>query len=184
MLLSRPVRAPVKAHFRPLSRGFTKLTGLGYRGGSPRPKEIIYGSATETDQPFHIKIGWAAHNEVQIGVEANGGASLASILLGVAKESFPEPRSSNEEAEMRDTIFRRLAELGALVNELHQPIDPNLHDPGRLHEHAALGQAIIAALEPDRLGCSGIWATLDRGGCNRMIRNIRKARDSAYGRDE
>jgi hypothetical protein len=31
---------------------------------------------------------------------------------------------------------------------------------------------------------SGWWVGLDRDGCNRLIRALRKARDGAYGRDE
>lgn len=30
----------------------------------------------------------------------------------------------------------------------------------------------------------GVWGTLDREGCNRMIRALRRARDQAFGRDE
>jgi hypothetical protein len=30
---------------------------------------------------------------------------------------------------------------------------------------------------------TGLWGTFDRDGCNRLIRAIRKARDSAYGAD-
>ncbi len=29
----------------------------------------------------------------------------------------------------------------------------------------------------------GLWMDLDRDGCNRLIRSLRKARDSAYGAD-
>jgi len=31
---------------------------------------------------------------------------------------------------------------------------------------------------------SGLWADLDRQGCNDLIRILRRARDSAFGRDE
>lgn len=31
---------------------------------------------------------------------------------------------------------------------------------------------------------TGLWGTLDRAGCNRAIRMLRKARDEAFGRDE
>jgi hypothetical protein len=31
---------------------------------------------------------------------------------------------------------------------------------------------------------NSVWATLDRGGVDRLIRTLRKARDAAYGRDE
>lgn len=30
---------------------------------------------------------------------------------------------------------------------------------------------------------TGLWSNLDRDGCNRMIRLIRRARDGAYGSD-
>ncbi len=31
---------------------------------------------------------------------------------------------------------------------------------------------------------TSLWGTLDRAGCNRMIKMLRKARDEAFGRDE
>lgn len=31
---------------------------------------------------------------------------------------------------------------------------------------------------------TGLWATLDRDGINRLIRSLRRARDQAYGKDE
>jgi hypothetical protein len=31
---------------------------------------------------------------------------------------------------------------------------------------------------------TGVWGTLSRTGCNRLIKSLRKARDEAYGRDE
>ncbi|MFC0504242.1 hypothetical protein [Micromonospora costi] len=31
---------------------------------------------------------------------------------------------------------------------------------------------------------TGLWGTLDREGINRLIRTLRRARDSAFGRDE
>lgn len=31
---------------------------------------------------------------------------------------------------------------------------------------------------------NGFFATLDRQGCNDLIRNLRRARDQAFGRDE
>ncbi len=31
---------------------------------------------------------------------------------------------------------------------------------------------------------TGVWGTLDRAGCNRMIKMLRKARDEAFGKDE
>jgi hypothetical protein len=30
----------------------------------------------------------------------------------------------------------------------------------------------------------GVWGSLDRAGCNKLIRVLRRARDQAFGRDE
>jgi hypothetical protein len=40
-----------------------------------------------------------------------------------------------------------------------------------------LGQGQLAAF-------TGLWATLDWAGCNRVIRLVREARDKAFGRPE
>lgn len=34
------------------------------------------------------------------------------------------------------------------------------------------------------VGETGLWTDLDRKGCNDLIRVLRRARDSAFGRDE
>ena len=44
----------------------------------------------------------------------------------------------------------------------------------------ALGQAAA----PEQTDWRGIFMQLDRDGCNALIRNIRIARDKAFGRDE
>ena len=36
----------------------------------------------------------------------------------------------------------------------------------------------------DSVDSHGLWGTLDRAGCNRLIKAVRHARDAAYGRDE
>jgi hypothetical protein len=45
-------------------------------------------------------------------------------------------------------------------------------------------QALGAAAAPDQPDWRGIFLRLDRDGINELIRNLRKARDSAFGRDE
>lgn len=35
----------------------------------------------------------------------------------------------------------------------------------------------------DYVRSDGLWATLDREGCNRLIRSVRRARDAAFGAD-
>jgi len=55
------------------------------------------------------------------------------------------------------------------------------------------GQPVVQMLgagesEPKRLEelaeFTGLWGTFDREAINRLIRNLRRARDQAYGRDE
>jgi len=37
---------------------------------------------------------------------------------------------------------------------------------------------------PAMANFAGLWGTFDRGGINRLIRALRRARDQAYGKDE
>ncbi len=39
-------------------------------------------------------------------------------------------------------------------------------------------------LEASAVGETGLWSSLDRTGCNDLIRVLRRARDQAFGRDE
>ena len=39
-------------------------------------------------------------------------------------------------------------------------------------------------LEESVVGETGLWSSLNRTGCNDLIRVLRRARDAAFGRDE
>lgn len=42
----------------------------------------------------------------------------------------------------------------------------------------------VATFDPSReMPTGGVFMSLDRDGCNRLIRSLRKARDAAYGSD-
>jgi hypothetical protein len=45
-------------------------------------------------------------------------------------------------------------------------------------------RALGAAAAPDQPDWRGVFMQLDRDGINEAIRNLRKIRDSAFGRDE
>lgn len=51
------------------------------------------------------------------------------------------------------------------------------HDGRSLAEHLSAGGQSPADF-------TGLWGTYDREGLNRLIRALRRARDSAFGRDE
>lgn len=134
------------------------------------PREVIIGHDGE---PFAVKVGWAADRDVQIGVETDDGRSIAWVLWQ-----------------------SQAAELGRLVREpswIQQQVDVareqalDVDGANRL-----VGEQILNWL--DGLGgvpregdsqsiYTGVWSTLDRASCNRLIKLLRKARDAAYGAD-
>jgi len=156
------------------------------------PKEIISGSAVGTGG-YHVKVGWTNDREVQVGVEADEGRSLFWMLLGVADPLTPPVLLQSDDREQRDRERqdRRLAEVGAYIRatvatatgvELAVERDD---DPGNLRMDAALARGVLNNLDSLTHGmCSSVWSDLDRAGCNRLIQIVRRARDSAYGRDE
>src|SRR3954464_7785836 len=54
--------------------------------------------------------------------------------------------------------------------------------PGR-PEAARIRQAVVDAVGEEPASFTGLWGNLDRAGCNRLIELVRRARDSAYGKD-
>lgn len=120
------------------------------------PKEVI-GSATD---PFEVEVGWSADKDVQVGVELCGERSLFWQFLGHTIE---------DRAKLGDQV-RRLA----LVN----------YEDDEQLGIAVLNLLDVCASAPGPFGYQGIHATLDRGGVNRLVRALRRARDSAFGKDE
>lgn len=124
------------------------------------PREMI----PTTCEPFHPKIGWGVGGAVQVGVEGDDGRSLFWMLLGQA-----------------DT----LAAIGASV----RAIAAEMTAPPVAATDESIGRRLVDALdvltvESHRGSYQGVWAWLDRAGCNRMIAVIRRARDATFGRDE
>lgn len=136
------------------------------------PKEIVYsagaveGPAEDTRNGYHVKVGWTAEREVQIGIEANEGRSLFWTLLGCASN------------DAQDEGVRRVgAWLRAAIEETSTPV-LELDD-------RQIARLVLNTLDGAANGqYGGVWVDIDRRGCNRLIGLIRKARDMAYGRDE
>jgi hypothetical protein len=144
------------------------------------PREVVH-----CDGPFHVKVGWAADRDVQLGVEGDEGRSLNWLLYGGD-----------------DTLQRIGAQVYSAVQEIRD--NPGGLEASAAHRHRGtidaeleLGRRILNALdcvphmpaqdappgENVSYGYKGVWATLDRHGINRLIRLLRKARDSAFGAD-
>jgi hypothetical protein len=98
--------------------------------------------------PSHVKVGWSADREVQVGVEVEGERSIFWQLLG----------HDIDQLTRLGEKMRAAVELGRMVL-----------DTLDVHSHG---------------GYKGVWSGIDRSAYNRPIRLVRRARDSAFGRDE
>lgn len=118
-------------------------------------------SVTPEVGPFEVRVGWAPHHDVQVGVAHTEDRSIFWQLLGVDDAS--------------------LVALGEAVQSLAAD-----RGPGADESHYATGRAVLDLLDVKCHGrtYTGLWSTLGRHDCNRLIRLLRKARDAAYGKDE
>jgi hypothetical protein len=133
------------------------------------PKETI----TDTAGSYDVRVGWRPDDHVQVGVETAAGYSLLTMLysdedtlarVGRAAADHGWPQADDTDCDS-DTERAEMVRIGREVLNLVEAADP-APDPNSTH------------------GYTGVWSTLDRGGCNRLIRVLRRARDSAFGRDE
>jgi hypothetical protein len=133
------------------------------------PKETIHGQGG-----YDLRVGWSPDCDVQVGVTVQtDGATLLRQLYG-----------SQEAAER---IGRSAAKRG-----WPQAVDSDCDSDSERAEMVRIGREVLGVVEGTRAedpeatgpGYSGVWSTLDRYSINRLIRSLRKARDSAFGRDE
>lgn len=121
------------------------------------PRETVSGVDRDG---YNVQVGWQADRDVQLGVEQVEGRALVSMLYGGP--------------EALERIGRAVAEIG--------------RKPLTAEDARAFGREILNLVEgnPNDIESiyTGAWATLDRAGCNRLIRTLRRARDTAFGRDE
>jgi hypothetical protein len=105
--------------------------------------------------PYHPKVGWSADQDVQLGIEVEGQRSIFWTLFS------------------GDDMRTRLGQQIAALNLVEYDDD------------LALGQAVLNTLDTvSHGGYLGLWSDLDRHGINQLIKVLRRARDSAYGKDE
>ncbi|HJS83638.1 MAG TPA: hypothetical protein VJ742_12465 [Nitrososphaera sp.] len=130
------------------------------------PREIV---PSGDDSPFHVKVGW--HHGVQVGIEGDDGRSLLWLLYGSKLGEIGRvARAAVEDAVLEECSCE------------HYPCEHT----DKYEEF--IGRSILNQLDvlsdSGERGYAGIWSDLDRWGCNRLIRLVRKARDGAYGKDE
>jgi hypothetical protein len=130
------------------------------------PREMITGQ----DGTCNAHVGWFPDRDMQVGVETLDGRAIVDVLYG-SDEALERIGRGAVNANLA-----RMPEFGARPGVPESVL------------WAELGRGLLDVItgNPNDPGVSytGLWVTLDRYGCNRLIRALRKARDSAFGRDE
>lgn len=118
------------------------------------PKEVIRG----TGDDYVVAVGWGAYS-MQVGTQAAETRSL-----------FWQMHSDEGDLQALGLGLRRLAQSGL---------------PETAAELEESGRDLLNLLDDVSGGSyQGVWATLGRAECNQLIKLLRRARDSAFGRDE
>lgn len=128
------------------------------------PREVVQPAGRG---PFAVKVGWSHENNlVQVGVETDDGRSLFWELLESKVSELGEAAMRAVTAEQRIREANKVGENGPPADSVY------------------VGREILNAMDVATLSYRGVWSDLDRDGCNRLVRILRKARDAAFGRDE
>lgn len=121
------------------------------------PKETI--RMNDDFNNFNVQVGWTKDREMQVGIDHSEGRSLFWVLL-------------ERNVEWIGLEARRI------VAEADDPETLSLGD-------IRLGKNILNMLDCSTSGpVSSVWTTPSRHEVNELIRVLRRARDSAYGKDE
>lgn len=113
--------------------------------------------------PWQPVVGWSHDHGVQVATVAEGDRSVYWCLLGADVEMLVRVGQA----------VRVTAEAAA-----HEPTGESV---GWTDEE--VGRILLNSLDVIA-PTSGLWADLNRRGCNDLIRVLRRARDAAFGRDE
>lgn len=136
------------------------------------PKESIHNGA-----PYEVQVGWQADQDVQLGVE------LADV-----REDCPDFAALPDRRSLLWQLFgsaENLHRFGAEMIEVMERFEaPVCRTDDEKHDFImSVAIETIEKLHEDWRP-TGIWSTLSRYECNRLIKVLRRARDSAYGGDE
>jgi hypothetical protein len=136
------------------------------------PKEIIKSSDEFGGPPPEVHVIWGHDTFVNVATTPGEGIPFWWQVLASAE--------SDEQTE------KRLGVLGELVREVvdqHAKIDHG--NVGRPESPAAeVGRDLLNALDVKYGPMDGMHVSLDRRRINDLIRQLRRARNAAYGQDE
>lgn len=120
--------------------------------------------------------------EVVYGVDPYGGKwkkdlDGPEIDVHVPVVSAVEVRWNKESGYFQMATCMHNSSVGGVVTEFPTELRLIFGEPSTSGEEAAQETEFLAQ-------AAGCWVTLDRKGINDVIRNLRRARDQAFGRDE
>lgn len=118
------------------------------------PKETI----RVTDGANDVQVGWTRECDVQLGVEDSEGRSLFW-------------KFGDTHVEMIGSEVRRIV------------IDAENNNQ-REFNNQVMGENVLNMLDTVCFPYSGVWSNLNRHQVNQLIKVLRRARDSAFGKDE
>lgn len=122
------------------------------------PREVVH---TSIDGPYLAKVGWQADRHVQLGVEGDEGRSLNWLLHQDRAETIGD----------------------ATLQMVRDMVKARGKDTPDEAFNRAVGEGVLDLLDTNGGDYRGVWTNLDREGCNRLIRLLRRARDAAFGAD-
>lgn len=122
------------------------------------PKETIHTGNYPGEGSFDVKVGWTRDLNVQIGISEADDRSMWWV--------FSEGR--------KDIIGSRLIEIVSnrvLCNDVNE-------------ECVRVAEDALNMFDVECGTFDSLWATMNRKQINDLIRVLRRARDSAFGKDE
>ena len=122
------------------------------------PRETIHTSEYPGDSSFDVKVGWNRDMDVQVGISEADDRSMWWV--------HSEGR--------KDVIGSRLIEI---VSNRVLCKDVN-------EECVRVAEDVLNMFDVECGTFDSLWATLNRKQINDLIRVLRRARDSAFGKDE
>lgn len=118
------------------------------------PRETI----KTKDHNFDIKVGWSKDHDVQVGVSEAEDRSLWWVY-------------GNKYTDVIGAEVIKIVKIRTLCED-------------KADENRRVGEDVLNLLDATCGAFYELWATMDRNEINQLIKVLRRARDSAFGRDE
>lgn len=135
------------------------------------PRETVPRSTPALDT-FEVQVGWSRDQDAQLGISSTEHRHLVDVLYG-----------GGNEPKVWRLLKEKLADTGRVLTDDNVDLSNPAHNVELTDQ--MLGRMILDAVTgSSSLGGPGIWTSLSRQEINDLIVLLRKARDSAYGRDQ